>query len=137
MKIMQTMYGIPGFGDRPQLHAAWREANPVETKIMDAYVYQAALLCGDCAAKVKSGMVHGATLSKDSERWPQGPYSDGGGEADSPQHCDHCQVFLENPLTSDGYEYVREQLEQMDAPGAISPEARRYARELRDFYEIS
>ena len=28
---MQTLYGIPGFGDRPLLHAAWREAEPVET----------------------------------------------------------------------------------------------------------
>jgi len=28
-----------------------------------------------------------------------GPYPDGGGEADAPQHCGGCGVFLENPLT--------------------------------------
>ncbi|KKL11925.1 hypothetical protein LCGC14_2540860, partial [marine sediment metagenome] len=38
------------------------------------------------------------------------PYLDGGGEADTPQHCDHCSVFLENPLTGDGYAYVIEAL---------------------------
>ena len=129
MKIMQTMYGIPGFGDRPQLHAAWREANPVETKIMDAYVYQAALLCGDCA-KVVMGQKHGQNASdlEDSDHYPQGPYSDGGGEADSPQHCDHCHVFLENPLTSDGYEYVRK---EWNACGCSVTDL------WCDFYEIS
>lgn len=43
----------------------------------------------------------------DSDKYPQGPYSDGGGEADSPRHCDHCSVFLENPLTEDGNAYVK------------------------------
>lgn len=46
--------------------------------------------------------------SYDSDEWPKGPYPDGGGEADTPQHCAGCHEFLENPLTSDGYEYVRE-----------------------------
>jgi hypothetical protein len=46
--------------------------------------------------------------SYDSDEYPKGPYPDGGGEADTPQHCDHCHCFLENPLTSDGYDYVRE-----------------------------
>lgn len=47
----------------------------------------------------------------DSDKFPKGPYENGGGEADSPQHCDQCCVFLENPLTYDGYNYVLEQLE--------------------------
>lgn len=36
-------------------------------------------------------------------------YTNGGGEADFPQHCDNrdCQAFLENPLTEDGLEYVK------------------------------
>ena len=34
--------------------------------------------------------------------------ANGGGESDTPQHCDDCDVFLENPLTDDGNEYVRE-----------------------------
>jgi len=44
----------------------------------------------------------------DSDTYPQGPYADGGGESDTPAHCDVCGVFLENPLTPDGVEYVRE-----------------------------
>jgi len=38
-------------------------------------------------------------------------YCNGGGEADSPQHCASCGAFLENPLTGDGYAYVAEQLD--------------------------
>ncbi len=44
----------------------------------------------------------------DSDEHPKGPYSDGGGESDSPQHCASCGTFLENPLTDEGVEYVRE-----------------------------
>ena len=43
----------------------------------------------------------------DSDDYPKGPYADGGGEADSPQFCAHCNAFLRNPLTADGLEYVR------------------------------
>jgi len=42
----------------------------------------------------------------DSGDYPKGPIDSGGGEADSPQHCGHCGVFLDNPLTGDGDEYV-------------------------------
>lgn len=59
---------------------------------MDAYIYQAALICEGCASALQVN---------------DGPYADGGGEADCPNHCDQCGVFLENPLTSDGYDYVR------------------------------
>lgn len=81
---------------------------------MKAYVYQAALWCETCAEHVKrriaatSAGVGGGQI-EDSDHWPQGPFSDGGGEADSPQHCDGCGVFLENPLTDDGAEYVKAQ----------------------------
>jgi hypothetical protein len=51
---------------------------------------------------------HGAQSTEDSDTWPQGPYDSGGGEADTPQHCDQCGVFLENPLTSDGDDYLLE-----------------------------
>jgi len=64
---------------------------------MDAYVYQAALWCPDCVAKVRDALVCHAA-SEDSDRYPQGPYADGGGEADSPQHCDACGVALDNPV---------------------------------------
>lgn len=46
----------------------------------------------------------------DSDDYPKGPYPDGGGEADCPQHCDTCGEFLGNPLTDDGRQYVRDAL---------------------------
>jgi hypothetical protein len=39
-------------------------------------------------------------------RSAEGSYADGGGEADTPQHCDGCGQFLQNPLTGDGRTYV-------------------------------
>ena len=82
---------------------------------MKVYVFQAALLCESCADNLRR-MLHATqdfgTLEsrQDSDRYPQGPYADGGGEADSPSHCDSCGLFLRNPLTADGEEYVREAL---------------------------
>ncbi len=46
--------------------------------------------------------------SFDSDAFPKGPYPDGGGEADTPKHCAVTGEALENPLTADGYAYVRE-----------------------------
>ena len=79
---------------------------------MNAYLFRAALICEDCCVKAKKeiclseGCDPENESSWDSDDYPKGPYSDGGGEADCPQHCDHCQIFLENPLTADGYDYV-------------------------------
>lgn len=86
---------------------------------MNVYIYQAALLCEDCARNVKKQPMPEHVREAiaegwgdyDSDNWPCGPYTNGGGEADTPQHCDHCGVFLENPLTGDGYAYVREAIE--------------------------
>ncbi len=82
---------------------------------MDVYLYQASLLCADCArdveCKINDGFAENDPRRGDSEHFPQGPYADGGGEADSPQHCDHCGTFLDNPLTDDGLAYVRDKLE--------------------------
>lgn len=63
---------------------------------MDAYLEPegSEFYCEDCAPK-------GAEC-----------YSDGGGEADCPQHCANCGVPLENPLTSDGVQYVLEAAEE-------------------------
>jgi hypothetical protein len=96
---------------------------------MDAYVYQAAFSCEDCIKQIliekhlaPKNLSSADTLANvlhmhdycsesdyDSDELPKGPYSEGG-EADSPQHCDACGCFLENPLTTDGYRYVNEQL---------------------------
>jgi hypothetical protein len=108
---------------------------------MDAYVYQAALWCGPCVIKrlVEEkkaspgvlGMQPAEALQQivssngfadesdyDSDDLPKGPYSDGGGEADSPQHCDGCGLLLENPLTPDGYRYVNEKLTEHARDGS-------------------
>lgn len=88
---------------------------------MNAYIYRAALYCEDCAPR-RSGE-HPALPAPvrphwgpcgDSDCCPQGPYPNGGGESDYPQHCDACRTFLENPLTDDGRAYVEEAIELFD-----------------------
>lgn len=74
---------------------------------MDVYVYCADIYCEDCGLAIKAELKK-TDDTGDSGDYPQGPYSDGGGESDCPQHCGDCHTFLENPLTSDGYDYVRE-----------------------------
>jgi hypothetical protein len=96
---------------------------------MDAYVYQAALLCRPCAGEIANAIGFQNVLAdrdimrpwrswEDSDSYPQGPYGDGGGEADIPQHCDACGVFLENPLTRDGTRYVNEKLTEHARDGS-------------------
>jgi hypothetical protein len=80
---------------------------------MNAYIFHAAFLCEDCAAKVKAQtpLPEGADPSNeatwDSDDYPKGPFLHGGGESDGPEHCAHCSTFLENPLTEHGEAYVR------------------------------
>lgn len=74
---------------------------------MDVYIYQAALLCCKCTNEVCITLsLRDIGNNGDSDHYPQGPYPNGGGEADCPQHCDHCCTFLENPLTDDGVSYT-------------------------------
>lgn len=84
---------------------------------MIAYVFQAALICDDCAAEIVEGpgFAGKTPIADDSDKWPQGPYEEGGGESDCPQHCDRCQEFLENPLTTDGQEYVKKEVAETRA----------------------
>ncbi len=86
---------------------------------MDAYIYQADLYCEDCIIQIK-GSLRDRELeppnpenehSFDSDDYPKGPYPNGGGEADSPQHCGSCGLFLENPLTMEGELYVENAVE--------------------------
>lgn len=76
---------------------------------MQAYIYRANIYCAKCGeAMIDRAKTHGVKDTGDSGDFPQGPYSRGGGEADSPQHCGECHVFLENPLTDDGRVMVME-----------------------------
>ena len=76
---------------------------------MKTYIYQAALYCEDCANNIIASLHWSKRESSDSDDSPQGPFPDGGGESDCPQHCDCCGTFLENPLTPDGDDWLREQ----------------------------
>ncbi|RWX70439.1 hypothetical protein EN780_03325 [Mesorhizobium sp. M4B.F.Ca.ET.089.01.1.1] len=103
---------------------------------MKAYVYQAALYCPTCAERIRERLCIEAGASAqlmetgcDSYAYPQGPYGQGGGEADCPQHCDACSRFLENPLTSDGYAYAREKLAEGRGNAAV-------LEAWRAFYEL-
>lgn len=91
---------------------------------MKAFIYRAALLCEPCGEATRRYLTKELRApadpndesSYDSDWFPKGPYPNGGGEADTPQHCDHCSTFLENPLTPDGDAYVREQAAEFDGP---------------------
>lgn len=90
----------------------------MEAGTMDVYIYQADLLCEGCG-QVQRDLIDREKrgpedpddeTTYDSDEYPKGPYPDGGGESDTPNHCGACAAFLENPLTLDGEAYVRERL---------------------------
>ena len=82
---------------------------------MDAYIYQADMWCAGCGERIRREITEqgGAPANPEDEAaydsgdFPKGPYDDGGGESDAPSNCAGCGVFLENPLTAEGYEYLR------------------------------
>ena len=106
------------------------------------WIYQADLWCEDCIERIKAEARQPAHVDEsdestyDSDEWPKGPYSDGGGESDCPQNCAGCHRFLGNPLTSEGVEYVLEALESeasdLEAANRIMP-AKGTAEDSPDF----
>jgi|TARA_R100000093_G_C1897367_1_gene58809 hypothetical protein len=91
---------------------------------MDVYIYKAALYCSDCVEEIKEDLKATCPVDTqdieqglfDTDDYPAGPYPDSGGEADSPQHCDGCGLFLKNSLTTDGNDYVLEALQELQEP---------------------
>lgn len=97
---------------------------------MSCYIYAADIYCEACAERIKAsldadGLTPNDLQSYDSNFYPKGPFEEGGGESDSPQHCGshrNCLEaielenglkigkFLGNPLTGHGLAYVRELL---------------------------
>jgi len=99
---------------------------------MNAYIYCADIWCEACgrairerlAAEGKAPANSDDETSYDSGDFPKGPFEDGGGAADCPQHCaagadcleptvidgQKYGCFLDNPLTADGESYVRDLL---------------------------
>lgn len=122
---------------------AERYARLVDIGWMEVYVYQAALYCADDGRLIREALAaEGKTDTGDSDDWPQGPYDDGGGAANSPYHCGAAEacvnamtlagvkigVWLGNPLTSDGHAYLCEML------NASKPT--RYQKELHRFWRL-
>ncbi len=81
------------------------------------YIYQGACYCENCGKEIRATLSATAPedsldhSSYDSDNYPKEAQVERE-EADSPQHCDGCGVFLHNPLTSDGYRYVQEKLNE-------------------------
>jgi len=102
---------------------------------MDIYIFNADIYCAGCGDRMQSEteIPIGADF-QDSTTFPQGPYPNGGGEADTPQHCGDCDIFLENPLTSDGEQYVTESFEHEKKMG-IKDGTARAVNIWADFYD--
>lgn len=82
-----------------------------------AYIYCADLYCANCAEKIMADLSKPEGeegLDYGSDDYPCGPYADGGGEADSVQHCADCGELLENPLTEEGLEHLRDMLAETE-----------------------
>ena len=102
---------------------------------MNVYIYAADIYCEDCGRAIREEIYNkgeapfgfGDETSYDSDEFPKGPYPDGGGESDSPQHCgagsdclnaielsDGCKIgaWLENELTCTGIKYVQEAIQE-------------------------
>ena len=102
---------------------------------MGVYIYAADIYCEDCGEVIRERITEEGhapadpwdECSYDSDEFPKGPYPDGGGEADCPQHCgagsdclnaielsDGTKIgaWLENELTTYGVEYVQEAIQE-------------------------
>ena len=102
---------------------------------MNVYIYQAELFCEECGLDIKALLNEQGKYPQnpddettfDSDFYPKGPYDDGGGESDCVEHCgsgDGCinaiewddgsksGCMLENPLTRDGVEHLKEAIRE-------------------------
>jgi hypothetical protein len=94
---------------------------------MQFYIYCADVYCPECVRDIKKQINQNGTKNlckEDSDNYPQGPFDNE--ESDSPQHCGSCGVFLEQPLTTHGYDYIRELI--LENPTLTS------SKEWIDFY---
>lgn len=88
---------------------------------METFIYRGALYCSDCGTQIgEESEAKGVEDNGDSDTFPQGPYDDGGGEADTPQHCGRCGEFLGNALTDDGYSYVIDEVQDALAHSRVN-----------------
>ncbi len=86
---------------------------------MNVYIYASNIWCEECGKAIHERIM--SKMAFNSDDFPKGPYPDGGGESDSPQHCaagpdclnaiefdDGVKIgaWLENKLTEKGIKYV-------------------------------
>lgn len=85
---------------------------------MKAYIYQADIYCADCGAEIARDTPVPAHADLDNEStWDSGDYPKGPfevGEADHPQNCGQCGLFLENPLTDEGALWLEREVERYE-----------------------
>lgn len=105
---------------------------------MNVFSYRAALVCEACGLDIRRQLATRAPADPeaestyDSDDYPKGPCPNGGGESDCPQHCDKCSLFLENPLTTEGREYVARMVDKADRRGR-----QEVTQEWESFYGIT
>lgn len=84
------------------------------------YIYKADVYCDDCGGMLRASLQSKPEdvpvdvldhYSYDSDDYPKEADIENK-ESDYPQHCAACHVFLQNPLTSEGYDYVKEKLNE-------------------------
>ena len=92
-------------------------------------IYCADVFCEDCTDKIESDCREDGTVKRmiadgadpsdeysyDSDEYPK--RCDVSEESDSPSHCGGCGIFLENNLTTDGDDYVKETVNDDFAAG--------------------
>lgn len=101
------------------------------------YIYRGDVYCEICADAIKAKLdAEGRTPanpkdegSYDSDDYPKGPYFNQ--ESDAPEHCARCGLFLENPLTREGYRYLNQMIAEADDTGAGNEEV---IKEWKEFY---
>jgi hypothetical protein len=112
----------------------------------DVYVYAADIYCAACGEDIAKRLSEAPGFDpenppEDSDEFPQGPYSDGGGESDSPNHCgaheDCLQAItlpcgnkigcaLAHELTNEG----ARSLNEMIVDDMLRPESNAHARQV-------
>jgi len=109
----------------------------------EAFIFQAEIYCVDCGQAIRDRITKAGKApatpdderSYDSDQFPKGPFTDGGGESDTPANCAACHKFLHNPLTDAGVKYVLEYLkEYTDDKRGAGDALDEWAEELRDYH---
>lgn len=101
------------------------------------YIYQADVYCDTCGEEIRRAIDKTGQAPEEPEderTYDSGEYPKGflneQEESDCPDNCAGCGEFLRNPLTSEGYRYLKEML---DNHGKTLPDA---AREWADYYSF-